>query len=214
MSKNLSPKKKLTPKQQRFVEEYLIDLNATQAAIRAGYSANDEPPKDNYYTYALICPQLNDVFYIGKGRGRRVFDHERQLKSPMKCNQDKLRRIAAIKLANMELRHLILSEHSSESESYEAESELIASIGIENLTNISLVESRSSRSLSNEWRYLPELQKYDSRSDWASVCLSMLEPFKGEIMFLGQLLSDESQYLLLGLLRGIAREKPATNCLF
>lgn len=29
---------KLTPKQERFVTEYLIDLNATQAAIRAGYS--------------------------------------------------------------------------------------------------------------------------------------------------------------------------------
>jgi phage terminase small subunit len=29
---------KLTPKQKRFVEEYLIDLNATQAAIRADYS--------------------------------------------------------------------------------------------------------------------------------------------------------------------------------
>ena len=28
----------LTPKQSRFVEEYLVDLNATQAAIRAGYS--------------------------------------------------------------------------------------------------------------------------------------------------------------------------------
>lgn len=28
----------LTEKQQRFVENYLIDLNATQAAIRAGYS--------------------------------------------------------------------------------------------------------------------------------------------------------------------------------
>ena len=28
----------LTPKQQKFVDEYLIDLNATQAAIRAGYS--------------------------------------------------------------------------------------------------------------------------------------------------------------------------------
>jgi phage terminase small subunit len=28
----------LTPKQQRFVEEYIVDLNATQAAIRAGYS--------------------------------------------------------------------------------------------------------------------------------------------------------------------------------
>lgn len=31
---------KLTEKQKRFVEEYLIDLNATQAAIRAGYSEN------------------------------------------------------------------------------------------------------------------------------------------------------------------------------
>lgn len=30
--------KPMTPKQQRFVQEYLIDLNATQAAIRAGYS--------------------------------------------------------------------------------------------------------------------------------------------------------------------------------
>jgi len=32
------PKGQLTPKQERFVAEYLIDLNATQAAIRAGYS--------------------------------------------------------------------------------------------------------------------------------------------------------------------------------
>lgn len=31
--------KKLTPKQSRFIQEYLVDLNATQAAIRAGYSA-------------------------------------------------------------------------------------------------------------------------------------------------------------------------------
>lgn len=29
---------KLTDKQRRFIDEYLIDLNATQAAIRAGYS--------------------------------------------------------------------------------------------------------------------------------------------------------------------------------
>jgi len=34
---NTSP---LTPKQKTFCEEYLIDLNGTQAAIRAGYSKN------------------------------------------------------------------------------------------------------------------------------------------------------------------------------
>ena len=32
--------RKLTDKQKKFVEEYLIDLNATQACIRAGYSPN------------------------------------------------------------------------------------------------------------------------------------------------------------------------------
>jgi hypothetical protein len=31
--------RKMTPRQQRFVDEYLLDLNATQAAVRAGYSA-------------------------------------------------------------------------------------------------------------------------------------------------------------------------------
>lgn len=30
----------MTPKQELFVREYLVDLNATQAAIRAGYSKN------------------------------------------------------------------------------------------------------------------------------------------------------------------------------
>ena len=34
-------KRPLTPKQEMFVREYLIDLNATQAAIRAGYSVKN-----------------------------------------------------------------------------------------------------------------------------------------------------------------------------
>jgi phage terminase small subunit len=33
--------KPLGPKQARFVEEYLVDLNATQAAIRAGYASKN-----------------------------------------------------------------------------------------------------------------------------------------------------------------------------
>ena len=38
--KELNGHRPLTARQRRFVEEYLIDLNATQAAIRAGYSPN------------------------------------------------------------------------------------------------------------------------------------------------------------------------------
>lgn len=38
VAKKNRAKSSLTPKQKRFCEEYLIDMNATQAAIRAGYS--------------------------------------------------------------------------------------------------------------------------------------------------------------------------------
>lgn len=40
----------MTKKQKRFVEEYLIDLNATQAAIRAGYS----PDTAEQISYQLL----------------------------------------------------------------------------------------------------------------------------------------------------------------
>lgn len=37
----------MTPKQEAFVREYLVDLNATQAAIRAGYSAKTAKQQGN-----------------------------------------------------------------------------------------------------------------------------------------------------------------------
>lgn len=48
---------KMTEKQKRFCDEYLIDLNATQAAIRAGYSK-----KTAYRTGAdnLMKPQIKE----------------------------------------------------------------------------------------------------------------------------------------------------------
>ena len=38
----------LTAKQARFVEEYMVDLNATQAAIRAGYSKKGAAVRGNW----------------------------------------------------------------------------------------------------------------------------------------------------------------------
>ena len=53
--------KKLTAKQQRFCDEYLIDLNATQAAIRAGYS---EKTARNIANENLTKPDIRE--YIDK----------------------------------------------------------------------------------------------------------------------------------------------------
>lgn len=55
----------LTDKQQRFVAEYLIDLNATQAAIRAGYS---EKTARQVGSENLSKPDIGDA--IAEARAR------------------------------------------------------------------------------------------------------------------------------------------------
>ena len=57
----MSAKVKLTAKQEMFCKEYLVDLNATQAAIRAGYS---EKTSKDMGCQNLAKPNINE--YIAK----------------------------------------------------------------------------------------------------------------------------------------------------
>ena len=51
---------KLTPRQKKFVEEYLIDLNATRAAIAAGYSEKGATVRGSeLLTNRNVCAALN-----------------------------------------------------------------------------------------------------------------------------------------------------------
>lgn len=60
----------LTPKMQRFIEEYLIDLNATQAAIRAGYS---EKTADKIGHENLVKPEIKKALDVAmKERSERT----------------------------------------------------------------------------------------------------------------------------------------------
>jgi len=58
---------KLTERQKRFCDEYLIDLNATQAAIRAGYSI-----KTAYRIGAELLQKTSVAEYINKRKEARV----------------------------------------------------------------------------------------------------------------------------------------------
>lgn len=52
----------LSPKQLQFCKEYLIDLNATQAAIRAGYSINAAKEQGSrLLTYANIQEKIQEL---------------------------------------------------------------------------------------------------------------------------------------------------------
>lgn len=63
----MAAKTGLNDKQKRFVAEYLIDLNATQAAIRAGYSVKTarQVGAEN-----LSKPYIADA--IAEGAGKRI----------------------------------------------------------------------------------------------------------------------------------------------
>ena len=80
--------KKLTPKQQMFCDEYLIDLNATQAAIRAGYSER---------TAYRIGSELLQKTSVQEKLQERM--HDREVRTEI--TQDKvLKELAAIAFAN------------------------------------------------------------------------------------------------------------------
>lgn len=65
--------KGLTPKQQLFVAEYLKDLNATQAAIRAGYSAKTAQPASSRLLSNVMVAQA-----IEAGRQKQLANVELQ----------------------------------------------------------------------------------------------------------------------------------------
>lgn len=80
---------KLTEKQQRFVDEYLIDLNATQAAIRAGYSAK------------TACEQGARLLANVKVQGT-IAEHMAERSKRTGVNQDRIvRELAKIAFVNL-----------------------------------------------------------------------------------------------------------------
>ena len=86
-----------------------------------------------FYVYELIDPRSGKPFYVGKGSGRRVDQHERDARAGAELGR--FDRIKEIWAAGLGVEKRILACFDDESAAYEAESERIAEIGPENLTN-------------------------------------------------------------------------------
>lgn len=88
----------------------------------------------NFYVYGLIDPRTNQFFYIGKGTGNRVFEHEKESRNSEKL---KLKTIEEIKKEGREVKKIIINSNLTEEEAYKAEASLIAAFDyINGLTNI------------------------------------------------------------------------------
>lgn len=77
-----------------------------------------------YYVYLLIDPIKNEPFYVGKGKGNRVFCHvEDALKSEV--SNEKFEQIRRIKESGHQVLHVIVRHGLSEQVAYEIESALL-----------------------------------------------------------------------------------------
>lgn len=84
----------LNDKQRRFVDEYLIDLNATQAAIRAGYS---EKTAGSQGFDLLKKPEIADAIHsaMQERAERTEITQDRVLKELAKIGFSDIRRVIA-----------------------------------------------------------------------------------------------------------------------
>lgn len=121
MGENGEPKP-LPPRQQRFVEEYLIDLNATRAAIRAGYApAAAQEQGSRLLSNAMVAAAiarakaaraqrvaitadrvLQEIARLAFSDQRRLFNEDGNLKRPHELDDDTAAAVASIEIVTTE----------------------------------------------------------------------------------------------------------------
>ena len=79
----------------------------------------------DYYVYGLIDPRSKQIFYIGKGAKNRVFDHEKESLYSPDSDKLKLKTIADIKNAGLEVEKIIINSNLTKEEAFAAEASLI-----------------------------------------------------------------------------------------
>ena len=88
-----------------------------------------------YYVYFLRDPRDYKVFYVGKGKGNRVFEHVAGTLASA-TESEKMDRIREISQAGKSVEHFVLRHGLSESSAFEVEAAIIDFVGLPNVANI------------------------------------------------------------------------------
>lgn len=93
-----------------------------------------------YYVYELIDPRNDTVFYVGKGQLDRMYDHESQVKRGLVPNRSNVYlgyKIKKILITGLQIKYNKVLITENEQEAYNKERDLIETIGLKNLCNVS-----------------------------------------------------------------------------
>lgn len=149
---------------------------------RAEAKAHGDAPK--YYVYHLIDPRDASVFYVGKGCGNRVKDHERDASKLRFMNSEKEDVIHQIWDSGAEVQHAIVRRFENESQAYIFEKSEIERIGIENLTNLTNGgEPEAKKALARGERFVSRMSAMLPRltQDRADICKRLIAEMEQNI---------------------------------
>jgi len=91
------------------------------------------------YVYGLFDPRNDDLFYIGKGTGSRMYNHENVVRREGICstnNYDLTNKIKNIINSGNDIEYKIFVEEIDEDAAYEIEKKKINEVGLDNLCNL------------------------------------------------------------------------------
>jgi hypothetical protein len=123
---------KLTPKQKKFCDEYLVDFNVYNALNKTKRKVKTSDAI-NYYVYFLVEKSSGNIFYVGKGKGNRMKAHVREYKKT-NGNNIKNKKIRDIIESHDTVESIIFEDNLTESNAFKIERVFIRTF--EGLTNI------------------------------------------------------------------------------
>lgn len=89
-----------------------------------------------WYVYTLTDPRDGSVFYVGKGAGNRIHQHERDAAKQQGACSKKINKIKSIWQSGEKVGKAYNAYFWDEQAAYDHETDLIEEIGLSNLTNV------------------------------------------------------------------------------
>lgn len=114
---------------ERFAQEYTTGSNVFEVAAECGIELKSEGL--GFYVYFLADRRDGSIFYVGKGKGKRLTRHRKDARSTNSVNQVKAQRIEA---CGRHLAEIVFADDLDEVSAYRLEKKLIERLP--GLTNI------------------------------------------------------------------------------